>query len=85
VVPNNSTKSYTLTNNTGGTFNVSALTDIFLTGATANNITKTYTANNTGGTFNVSALTDIFVSGGTYSAGTATFTNSTGGTFNVSV
>jgi hypothetical protein len=30
----------------------------------------------------VSALTDIFVSGGT--AGTATFTNSTGGTFNVS-
>jgi hypothetical protein len=29
----------------------------------------------------VSALTDIFVSGGTYSAGTATFTNSTGGTF----
>jgi hypothetical protein len=32
--PNNSTKSYTLTNNTGGTFNVSALTDIFLTGAT---------------------------------------------------
>jgi hypothetical protein len=31
----------------------------------------------------VSALTDIFVSGGTYSAGTATFNNSTGGTFNV--
>jgi hypothetical protein len=30
----------------------------------------------------VSALTDIFVSGGTYSAGTATFTNSS--TFNVS-
>jgi hypothetical protein len=26
----------------------------------------------------VSALTDIFVSGGTYSAGTATFNNSTG-------
>ena len=27
--------------------------------------------------------TDIFVTGGTYSSGTATFTNSTGGTFNV--
>jgi hypothetical protein len=26
--PNNSTKSYTFANNTGGTFNVSALTDI---------------------------------------------------------
>lgn len=27
--------------------------------------------------------TDVFVTGGTYSAGTATFTNNTGGTFNV--
>jgi hypothetical protein len=29
---NNSNKSYNFTNNTGGTFSVSALTDIFLTG-----------------------------------------------------
>jgi hypothetical protein len=49
-----------LLTNTGGTFNVSALTDIFLTGATPNNITKTYSfANNTGGT--MYALTDIFL------------------------
>jgi hypothetical protein len=55
-------------------FNVSALTDIFITGGTANNITKTYTlTNNTGGTFNISALTDIFVTGATYNAGTTTF------------
>jgi hypothetical protein len=64
--PNNSTKSYTFANNTGGTFNVSALTDIFLTGGTPNNSTKSYTlTNNTGGTFNVSALTDIFLTGAT--------------------
>lgn len=31
----------------------------------------------------LSGLTDVFVTGGTYSAGTATFTNNTGGTFNV--
>jgi hypothetical protein len=31
---NNSNKSYNFTNNTGGTFSVSALTDIFLTGGT---------------------------------------------------
>jgi hypothetical protein len=56
---NNSNKSYNFTNNTGGTFSVSALTDIFLTGI-PNNSTKSYTlTNNTGGTFNVSALTDI--------------------------
>ena len=31
----------------------------------------------------LSGFTDVFVTGGTYSAGTATFTNNTGGTFNV--
>jgi hypothetical protein len=58
---NNSNKSYNFTNNTGGTFSVSALTDIFLYRWYPNNSTKSYTlTNNTGGTFNVSALTDIF-------------------------
>jgi len=32
----------------------------------------------------VSSLPDTFVTGGTYSNGTATFTNNTGGTFNIS-
>ncbi len=31
----------------------------------------------------IESLTDVYVSGGTYSAGTAVFTNTTGGTFNV--
>jgi hypothetical protein len=43
--------------------------------------------NNTG-TFNVTGFStgggvDVFVTGGTYTAGTATFRNITGGTFNV--
>jgi hypothetical protein len=42
-------KTYTLTNNTGGTFNISALTDIFVTGATYNAGTTTF-RNSTGGT-----------------------------------
>ena len=33
--------------------------------------------------WNLDDNTDVYVTGGTYSAGTATFTNSTGGTFTV--
>jgi len=83
-----------LTNNTGGTINISGFytgsTDVFVTGGTYNNNTGTATfTNNTGGTFNVTGFytgsTDVFVTGGTYNnnTGTATFTNNTGGTFNV--
>jgi len=46
-------------------------------------ITNKITANQLKAYIN-SGLTDVFVTGGTYSAGTATFTNNTGGTFNVS-
>jgi hypothetical protein len=88
--PNNASKLYTFTNNTGGTFNVSALTDIYTTGGTYSNGSITI-SNNTGGTFNITGLytgytpsTDIRVTGGTYSNGTTTFRNNTGGTFNVS-
>jgi len=35
------------------------------------------------GTISITGLTDVYTTGGTYSAGTATFTNNTGGTFNV--
>lgn len=78
----------TFTNNTGGTFNVTGITDTFVTGGTYSNGTATFT-NNTGGTFNVSGFyagaTDVFVTGATYNdANQFTFTNNTGGTFNVS-
>ena len=49
----------------------------FTTGLTANTISATTY-------LNLPINTDIFVTGGTYSAGTSTFTNNTGGTFNVS-
>ena len=57
---------------TGGT--VSGPTN-FTNGLTANTISATTYQN---------LPTDVRVTGGTYSAGTATFTNNTGGTFNVS-
>lgn len=82
--PNNAAKTYTFTNNTGGTFTVTGLTDITITGGTPNNAAKTYTlTNNTGGTFTLTGLTDITITGGTFTAGTTTFTNNTGGTFTV--
>ena len=67
------------TNNTGGTFNVSGFDSSF-TGGTVDGLTAT----------TISATTylglpiDVRVTGGTYSNGVATFTNNTGGTFNVS-
>jgi hypothetical protein len=39
---NNITKTYTFANNTGGTFNVSALTDIFVSGGTYSAGTNIY-------------------------------------------
>jgi len=53
---------------TGGT--------IFTNGLTANTISATTY-------LNLPVSTDVFVTGGTYSNGDATFTNNTGGTFNV--
>jgi hypothetical protein len=77
------------TNNTGGTFNVSGITDgggTFsggtVTGPT--NFTNGLTANTISATTYLGLPTDIRVTGGTYSNGTAVFTNNTGGTFNVS-
>ena len=88
--PNNSTRSYTFINSTGGTFNLLGLLDVTTTGGTYNNGAIQF-INSTGGTFNVTGLytgytptQDIFVTGGTYSAGTAIFANNTGGTFSVS-
>ena len=55
---NQSNRTATFTNNTGGTFTVTGFTDTFVTGGTYNNTTGTATfANNTGGTFNVTGFT----------------------------
>jgi hypothetical protein len=61
--------------------------DLFITGLTSgntavfNNLTATtITLNGT----SLSAFTDTFVTGGTYSNGVSTYTNNTGGTFDVS-
>jgi hypothetical protein len=91
---NNSTGITTFTNNTGGTFNVTGYfktsDDVYTTGMTFNTGNYNLTINrndNTSFTQNLSILaTDMIVTGGTYNpnSGVATFTNNSGGTFNVS-
>ena len=82
----------TFINNSGGTFSVSgfstatsstAFTGGTITGAT--NFTAGLSANTFSATTYQNLPTDVRVTGGTYnnSNGTATFTNNTGGTFNV--
>ena len=88
----------TITNNTGGTFNITGVTFsggssvvgdyLPLSGGTVSGGTQ-FTAGLTANTIsattylNLPINTDVFVTGGTYSSGEATFTNNTGGTFNV--
>ena len=91
---NNSINTNTLTSNrvilfpdNSGT--VALLSDIqTFTGGTvtgATNFTNGLSATTISATtyLNLPINTDVFVTGGTYSAGTITFTNTTGGTFNV--
>jgi hypothetical protein len=79
----------TFTNTTGGTFNVTGITDTFVTGVTLNpgNYELTTSRNDT---FNILTdlsilASDVKVTGGTYdiNTGIVTFTNNSGGTFNV--
>ena len=70
---NNNT--FTFTNTSGGSFSVNFNT---VTGLTS---TGTISSNTISATTYQNLPTDIRVTGGTYSAGTATFTNNTGGTF----
>jgi fibronectin-binding autotransporter adhesin len=72
---NNNT--FTFTNTTGGSFNVSfnSVTGLTSTGTISSDTISATTYQN--------LPTDIRVTGGTYSAGTITFINNTGGTFNV--
>jgi hypothetical protein len=78
------------TNNTGGTFNVTGITDTFVTGQTFSNSTYILsTTRNDGVTLNTNLsvlASDVFVVSGVYdpSTGIVTYTNSTGGTFQVS-
>jgi hypothetical protein len=79
----------TFSNTSGGSFNISGFTSGggTFTGGTVSgetNFTNGLTANTISATTYQNLPTDIFVTGGTYSNGTATFTNNTGGTFNVS-
>lgn len=84
----------TFTNNTGGTFNVSGYfkssDDIYTTGLTFNpNNYNLSVSKNDGSTYvtNLAILaTDMTITGGSYNinTGIVTFTNNTGGTFNVS-
>lgn len=84
------TSTLTFTNTSGGTFSVTGLTDIYTTGLTFNQSTYDLTIrlnDNSSVTQNLSVLaSDVTITGGTYnpSNGIATFTNNTGGTFNVS-
>ena len=83
------TSTLTFTNTTGGTFNVTGLTDFYTTGFTFNPSTYDITIklnDNSTLTQNLSVLaSDVTITGGTYNSGngTATFTNNTGGTFDV--
>ena len=81
----------TFTNTTGGTFNVTGITDTFVTGFTWNPSTFDLTIEQNNGitdeAVNLSVLaSDVYVLSGVYntSTGIVTYTNSTGGTFQVS-
>jgi len=81
--------TFTFTNNTGGTFDVSfnSVSGLTINGdlnVTGNTIVDGITANTISASTYQNLPIDVYVTGGTYSLGTATFTNNTGGTFNVS-
>jgi hypothetical protein len=69
------------------TFSIDSLNNYLpLSGGTvfgATIFTSNLSANTLSATTYENLPTDVFITGGTYSAGTATFTNNTGGTFNV--
>jgi len=87
---NSGTGVLTLTNITGGTQNLSGFGGggggTSITGGTFDKNTETLTLNTSGSSITITGFTDVFVTGGTYNnnIGTATFTNNSGGTFNVS-
>jgi hypothetical protein len=88
---NNNEQVVNITGNSGFTpYNITGITDTFITGVTFDSLNYQLDIQNNNSTnFNVDLsilADDIFVTGGTYnnSNGTATFTNNNGGTFDVS-
>jgi hypothetical protein len=81
------TGTATFTNNTGGTFSVTGFSNggVFTGGTVTGPTTFTggLTANTLSATTYLGLPTDIQLTGGTYLSGTTTFTNNSGGTFNV--
>jgi hypothetical protein len=80
VTYNNLTNTLVLTDNTNNNF--SAYINEF-SGLTINGSLSATTLYGDGSNLTGISTQDTFVTGGTYSAGTLTFTNNTGGTFNV--
>jgi hypothetical protein len=83
-----SNNTFTYTNNTGDTFSTlfNTVTGLTVNGGltiTGNTSAQGLTATTISATTYQNLPTDIRVTGGTYSAGTISFTNNTGGTFNV--
>jgi hypothetical protein len=79
----NNSNSFTIFENDGSTYSASINV---VTGLTINgdlNVTGTTSSQTISATTYQNLPTDIRVTGGTYSNGTATFTNNTGGTFNI--
>jgi hypothetical protein len=76
---------YDDTNSSWRVLQTGGVSGVSITGGTFDHGNETLTLfNSTGGTVVVTGFTDVNVTGGTYSNGTITFTNNTGGTFNVS-
>jgi hypothetical protein len=81
--------TFTITQNNGTTFNttinyVSGLTINGNFNVTGDTILNTLTANTVSATTYYNLPLDVYVTGGTYSDGTTTFTNNSGGTFDIS-
>ena len=83
-----SNNNFTFTNNTGGTFNVlfNTVTGLTVNGnltVTGNTSLQNLTATTISATTYQNLPTDVRVTGASYSNNTFTYTNNTGGTFNV--
>jgi len=81
------TGSLNLVNVTGGTVAISGISGGGggggLTGGSFIYSAQTLELYSSGGTLSITGFSDVFVTGGTYSAGTITFKNNSGTTFNV--
>jgi hypothetical protein len=81
------TGTLNLVNVTGGTVPITGISGGGggggITGGSFIYSAQTLELYSSGGTLSITGFSDVYVTGGTYSAGTITFTNNSGGTFNV--